>query len=113
MGCGLLSDLLPIARWKNAQAAKGEEVKARLEGRRRKGGKQRREGEMEKEMASGLMEEEKLYGLRPQSLTTEATCSNFRSEVSLRPRQGAGFLCRGTRQCHVKGSTPRMSSPKT
>lgn len=59
VGCGLLSDLLPIARWKNAQG-KGEEVKARLEGEKEKGGKQRREGEMEKEMASGLMEEEKL-----------------------------------------------------
>lgn len=59
VGCGLLSDLLPIARWKNAQG-KGEEVKARLEGEKEKGGKQRREGETEKEMASGLMEEEKL-----------------------------------------------------
>lgn len=58
VGCGLLSDLLPIARWRNAQG-KGEEVKARLEGEKEQGGKQRR-GETEKEMASGLMEEEKL-----------------------------------------------------
>ena len=59
VGWGLLSDLLLIARWRNAQG-KGQEVKARLEGQKEKGGKQRRGAETEKKMASGLMEEEKL-----------------------------------------------------
>ena len=35
-------------------------MKARLEGQKEKGGKQRRGAETEKKMASGLMEEEKL-----------------------------------------------------